>query len=95
MLNEKALFEFVEPYYADKDIMHNMWHIDLVQRTVNRILAQCSFVVDEECLKLATYFHSFIYKDETGIKQWMKEQNYDEERIAKTLKIEENKIWKN
>ena len=32
MLNEKVLFEFVEPYYADKDIMHNMWHIELVQK---------------------------------------------------------------
>ena len=31
MLNEKALLEFVEPYYIDKDIMHNMWHIKLVE----------------------------------------------------------------
>ena len=31
MINDKALFEFVEPYYVDKDIMHNMWHIELVQ----------------------------------------------------------------
>ena len=23
MLNEKALLEFVKPYYIDKDIMHN------------------------------------------------------------------------
>ncbi len=87
MTNDKALFEFVEPYYADKDIMHNMWHIELVQRTVSRILAQCSYIVDEECLRLATYFHGFIYRDEAIIKQWMLEQNYDEEKVAKTLKI--------
>jgi len=31
MLNEKALLEFVEPYYIGKDIMHNMWHIELAQ----------------------------------------------------------------
>ena len=30
--------------------------------------------VDEECLKLATYFHGFIYRDEAKIKQWMLEQ---------------------
>ena len=80
MINDKALFEFVEPYYVDKDIMHNMWHIELVQRTVNRILSQCSYIVDEECLRLATYFHGFIYRDEARIKQWMLEQNYDEEK---------------
>lgn len=86
MINDKALFEFVEPYYVDKDIMHNMWHIELVQRTVNRILSQCSYIVDEECLRLATYFHGFIYRYEARIKQWMLEQNYDEEKVAKTLK---------
>ena len=87
MLNEKALFEFVEPYYADKDIMHNMWHIELVKKMVNKIIAGSSYSVDEECLLLATYFHGFIYKDEEKIKQWMREQDYDEERIAKTVQI--------
>ncbi len=87
MLNDKALFEFVAPYYADKDIMHNMWHIELVQKMVSRILSYSNYTVDEECLKLATYFHGFIYKDEERIRQWMKEHNFDEEKISKTLKI--------
>ena len=60
MLNEQALIEFAEPYYADKDIMHNMWHIELVKKMVSRILAGSSYSVDEECLLLATYFHGFI-----------------------------------
>lgn len=87
MLNEKSLIEFVEPYYADKDIMHNMWHIELVQKMINRILSHSSYKVDEECLKLATYFHGFIYSDEEGIRQWMSEQNYNDEMISKTIKI--------
>ena len=87
MLSEKALIEFVEPYYADKDIMHNMWHIELVQKMISRILACGDYKVDEECLKLATYFHGFIYKDEVKIKQWMLARNYDEEKISRTLKI--------
>lgn len=37
MLDEQALLEFVEPYYIDKDIMHNMWHIELVNRMVKKI----------------------------------------------------------
>ncbi len=87
MLNKKALIKFVEPYYADKDLMHNMWHIELVQKMINKILACSSYSVDEECLELATYFHGFIYKDEAKIEQWMLAQNYDKEKIAKTLKI--------
>lgn len=87
MLNERALLKFVKPYYADKDIMHNMWHIELVERMVNRILSNSDYKVDEECLKLATYFHGFIYSDEKKIRQWMLKQNYDNETISKTIKI--------
>ncbi len=87
MLNETELLKFVSPYYADKDIMHNMWHIELVEKTVNRIISMCNYTVDEECLKLATYFHGFIYSDEEKIKQWLLEQNYNDEFISKTIKI--------
>ncbi len=87
MFNEKALLEFASPYYEDKDIMHNMWHIELVQRMINRILSLSDYDVDEEALKLATYFHGFIYSDEEKIRQWLIEQNYNEEMISKTIKI--------
>ena len=87
MWNEKALLEFVEPYYIDKDIMHNMWHIELVKKMVNKILFIISYEVDEECLVLATYFHGFIYKDEEKIKRWLIGQGYDEEKISKVIRI--------
>ena len=76
-----------EPYYVDKDIMHNMWHIELVKKMVNKILAAGSYEVDEESLLLATYFHGFIYKDEEKIRQWMLEQNYEDAFISKTIQI--------
>ena len=60
MIHSVELLEFVKPYYADKDIMHNMWHIELVQKMVDRILSDSNYSVDEECLKLAIYFHGFI-----------------------------------
>ena len=87
MINENALLEFVKPYYTDKDIMHNMWHIELVEKMIGRILSQCNYTVDKECLKLATYFHGFIYSDEKRIRQWMLKQNYNDEKISKTIKI--------
>ncbi len=27
MIDRNELRKFIEPYYVDKDIMHNMWHI--------------------------------------------------------------------
>ena len=84
---EKALIEFVEPYYRNKDIMHNMWHIELVQKMVNKILAAGNYDVDEECLTLATYFHGFIYCDEEKIKEWLYSQGCTAEKIEKTVKI--------
>jgi len=87
MINEKSLLEFVEPYYADKDIMHNMWHIELVKKMVHKIVTAGSYEVENECLLLATYFHGFIYKDEEKIRQWMVQQNYEEAVISKTIQI--------
>lgn len=36
MISEYSLKMFIEPYYIDKDIMHNMWHIELVKRQAEK-----------------------------------------------------------
>lgn len=87
MLNKETLIDFVEPYYRDKDIMHNMWHIELVQKMVNKILVAGNYDVDEECLTLAMYFHGFIYRDENKIREWLCLQGYATEKIEYTIKI--------
>lgn len=87
MISEEALIKFAEPHYANKDIMHDMWHIKLVQKMVNRILSVGRYNVDRECLLLATYFHGFIYKNEADIKQWLTAQQYSNEMISKIIKI--------
>ncbi len=87
MIDKKALIEFVRPYYDDKDIMHNMWHIELVLKMVEKILTESSYQIDKEALLLATYFHGFIWKDEEEIIHWMKSENYDDMMISKAIKI--------
>ena len=67
--------------------MHNMWHIELVKKMVNKILSISNYEVDKECLTLAIYFHGFIYKEEEKIKQWLIAQNYADEMIKKILQI--------
>lgn len=87
MIDEKALVEFVEPYYKEKDIMHNMWHIELVKKQMDKILSVSHYEVDYKSLLLAMYFHGFIYKEEQKIRAWLDEQNYDEEQIKKIVQI--------
>ncbi len=87
MIDKNTLIKFVNPYYADKDIMHNMWHIELVLKMVEKIVSSSNYQVDEDALLLATYFHGFVWKDEKAIMQWMKLQNYSDKMISKTVKI--------
>ncbi len=87
MIDKAALLDFIRPYYADKDIMHDLWHIELVLKMVEKILSVSSYAADEEALLLAAHFHGFIYQDEAAIARWMKGAGYDDARIAKTTRI--------
>ncbi len=87
MTDKKAIIDFASPHYADKDIMHDMWHIELVMKMVDKILSAGNYEVDREALLLATYFHGFIWKAEAEITDWMKAENYDEAMISKVVKI--------
>ena len=87
MFDRQEVLKFIEPYYADKDIMHNMWHIELMERQVNRILEIGHYEIDHEKLMLAMYFHGFIYKDETSIRQWLRQNGYSENVIDEIVTI--------
>ena len=86
-MNIEALKEFSDRYYRDKDIMHDMWHIELTERWVRRILALGSYAVDEESLMYALYFHGFIYSDEAEIRRWLIEQGVDRDKMENAVKI--------
>lgn len=40
--------------------MHNMWHIELVRRQVEKIIAIGKYEVNRDVLELALAFHGFI-----------------------------------
>lgn len=85
MIDERELLEFIQPYYADKDIIHNLWHIHLVEKTVDKIIRMGSYTVDREVLKLAASFHGFIYRDEATIRSWLHMQGIPHEKIERIL----------
>lgn len=87
MFDKQALLKFIEPYYADKDIMHNMWHIELMERQVNKILEIGKYEVCYEKLLLAMYFHGFIYKEEGKAREWLHQNGYEEDAVEEIVKI--------
>lgn len=87
MIDEKEILAFVHPYYVTKDIMHDMWHIELVKKMIDKILSISHYEVDKESLLLATYFHGFIYSDEDKIKQWLATHEFKKDQISKNIKI--------
>lgn len=87
MLDKQTVLKFIEPFYINKDIMHNMWHIELLERQVNRILEITNYEVCYEKIKLALYFHGFIYNSEGLIREWLCENGYEENAIDEIVKI--------
>lgn len=86
-MNKDALIAFCGPYYADKDIMHDMWHIELTERWAERVIALGDYQPDREALTCALYFHGFIYSDEAAVRAWLENQGYNMECIEKIVKI--------
>lgn len=86
-VNFERITEFIEPYYKDKDIMHNMWHIKLVKKKLDEIISITNYKINYEALVLAMYFHGFIYSDEEKIRNWLKSNNYSQEEVNLIVKI--------
>ena len=86
-MENKKVIEFVKPYYENKDIMHNMWHMELVKKKIDEVISISNYKINYEYLILAMYFHGFIYSDEKKIRNWLKENKYDDNEIDKIVKI--------
>ena len=86
-MNLNELIEFAKPYYEDKDIMHDMWHIELVCKSVDKILKIAKDNVNTENLLYATYFHGFIYSHELDIREWLTTQGLSQNDIDMIVKI--------
>jgi len=87
MVPAEILNEFIEPYYKDKDIMHNMWHINLVRKQISKIIDVGNYIVNREYLELALAFHGFIYKDEGKIREFLSENGYQNSAIEEIIRI--------
>lgn len=86
MINIDNLLTFAKPYYENKDIMHNLSHIDRVLKYVNKLIKACNCVVDMDVLTYGAYFHGFIYNSEKTIVEWLNIQGVSSVTIDKIIK---------
>lgn len=86
-MNENRLKAFAEPYYRHKDIMHNMWHIELVRKWMDRIITLGTYQPDYECLLYALYFHGFIYTEETAVRNWLYSEGIDAKKADFIIRV--------
>lgn len=87
LVEREKIEEFIKEYYENKDIMHNMWHIELVRRTINKILKQTEYDVDKDLIETAMYFHGFIYLEEEKIRNWLQVNGVNEKEIEKVIQV--------
>lgn len=87
MININNLLYFVKPYYENKDIMHNLSHIDRVLKYVKKLLKVGNYKVEIDILTYSAYFHGFIYNSEQNIFDWLKTQQVSTVIIGKIIKV--------
>jgi uncharacterized protein len=87
MIDMSSLVDFVRPYYADKDIMHDLSHIDRMIDSAYKLLKYYPEITDRELIVYGCYFHGFIYLEEGLIRQYLEQQGLDDEYIGKIIRI--------
>lgn len=85
-MNEKALLEFVGPYYAKKDAMHDLSHI---RRLLNEALSiSRKYHADKETLACAAYFHGIeVGRHRDELMKFLTSQGSPKREAAKILRV--------
>jgi uncharacterized protein len=85
MKNYRGLKEFVSHYYMDKDIMHDLSHINRVIKRAENL--KKDFDCDFDLICHGAYFHGFIYKKEDEIRAWLRDHEYKPDQIKNIIKV--------
>ncbi|NBI27903.1 hypothetical protein ERL59_02870 [Chengkuizengella sp. YPA3-1-1] len=85
-MNNQKLIHFVNPYYTDKDMMHDLSHIKRILQTSKRIMLRYK-EADEELITYGCYFHGFIYNHEADIVKFLEENEVKPSKIQKIIKV--------
>lgn len=87
MIDLAELIEFVTPYYTNKDIMHDLSHIERVINSARKLLKHYPEITELDLITYGCYFHGFIYLREDLIRAYLMKQGLDGEQIEKIIKV--------
>jgi uncharacterized protein len=85
MIEIEAVEAFVQPDYADRDIMHNLAHIHRLLKLAKDIAR--SYKHDPQLLELGAYFHGTIADREAEIRQFLKDQQLQPQEIDQVVQV--------
>ncbi len=85
MINLEGLIQFVSPFYTNKDIMHNLSHIERMIDCADMLIQEYELHADKDIITYGSYFHGFIYREEPLIKSYLQEEGLSEECIERIL----------
>lgn len=77
--------KFVEKYYRNKDIMHDITHIDRILKRAKQLGKKIPH--DPKILEAAAYFHGIIYSDEKTIRSFLKAHQIKKEIIDFIIQV--------
>ncbi len=87
--NIQLLEDFILPYYRQKDIMHNIEHINRILNLSLEIAEKYKNEIQKDLLVYGAYFHGVIYKEaiRRSIKKFLKGIGFSDEKIKQIIEV--------
>ncbi|QTA37906.1 hypothetical protein JYK00_09340 [Thermosipho ferrireducens] len=86
MVSIKKLEKFVESFYQNKDMMHNLSHIKRTLKAVKKITNYYNNI-DRDLIVYSAYFHGIIYEKENLIRKFLETEGLSGEKINKIIQV--------
>ncbi|RKN86152.1 hypothetical protein [Paenibacillus ginsengarvi] len=87
MIQYTSLIVFVSPFYRDKDIMHDLSHIERIILSAKKLMKFYPEITDEDVIVYGCYFHGFVYLREDLIREYLSEQGLHADQVEKIVTV--------
>lgn len=83
----EKLERFVEPFYKNEDIMHDLSHVLRIHRAAKMLAKPYGGKVDLDIVVFGSYFHGMIAQHGAEIARYLKSLDLPEEKIHLVMKV--------
>lgn len=93
MISKEKLVEFTSKFYSEKDLMHNLSHVNRILKMIDNLRYFVNEPVNNKYLIYGAYFHGCIKNHERNIINWL--NLHEEEDIEKIISISKESLKEN